>query len=264
MNKLIIWSKDRPCQLELLLNSISKNYPVFDSINVVFTYTNKDFLRGYYIVSDLYPSVRFYPEQDRFGFEYLTKTLVNHPDNTAVYFSTDDTVVYRQNLGGSHGINYGECFTLRLGTNTIVQNCHTGELQPSLGAYVQEGDVILWNPHLCDPISNYGYCFGLDMCGYNAIHMQNIFKQISFKNPNQLESWLFKFRDSITVMKSYETSIAVNIPLNNMSGITECMKGTPSLEELNAEFLKGKRIRLSDVMNTVILGAHQEVNLQLC
>lgn len=261
MNNLIIWSKNRACQLNLLLDSIKSNCPnFFDKIGVVFTCTNKDFYAGYNIVSDLHPSVNFYKQQDKYDNEYLTRALVNNPKNSAVYFSTDDTVIYRQNLGEPPSIHYGECFSLRLGLNTIIQNCHSGEIQPPLNNYIKDGDQISWNPHRYYPISNYGYCFGLDMCGYNATQMQNIFKQIRFKNSNELESALFKFRDSITVMRSYERSIAVNVPMNNMSGVTQSMN--ISQEDLNYQFLAGRRLELPELLS--VIGCHQEINLQLC
>lgn len=262
MYNLIVWSKDRPAQLELLLKSVQRHYPYFSAISVIFTYSNNDFLDGYKIVSDLYPKVKFLKQQGIYTNERLTKTLVEKADTRGICFSTDDTVIYRKPEVVYATVEYGECFSLRLGLNTIVQNCHTGELQSPLN-FVNRNyeDTISWNPHDYSPVSNYGYCFGLDMCMYNTKQLRDILKKITFKKSNELEAALFKFRNTITKMTSYETSIAVNIPDNNMSGITQSSGG--SLEDLNKAFLAGKRIDLFNIMSQRIVGCHQQIKLEL-
>lgn len=257
MNRLLVWSKDRAAQLELLLMTIkSQPYPLFDQICVVYKATTPDLEYGYQIVYQEYPQIPLFNEEF-VNFEHQTKTLANNCDN--IYFSTDDTILYRNCPYELPNINYGECFSLRLGTNTIIQNCHTGQLQEPLNKFIEGPEGISWNPHLYHPTNNYGYCFGLDMCGYNASQMRNIFKQIDFKTTNELESRLFKHRDGITVMKSFRRSVAVNVPYNNISGITACMSGTPSLSQLNTEFLNGKRLRYDP--QVVVEGCHQEIPL---
>lgn len=259
MNHLIIWSKDRAAQLDMLLNSVaSQRIKIFDRISVIFKASSPEFLRGYLLLD--YPglNVRFYNEQ-YCDFERLTKTVVNNPKYDSIYFCTDDTVLYAETPNYLPSVKYGECISLRLGLNTIMQNCHTGEIQLPLNQYVEDGNWIRWNPHSYYAVSNYGYCFGLDMCGYNATHIRNIFKQISFKTTNQLESALFKFRDSITTINAFSKSVAVNIPYNNISGVTACMQGTPSLLQLNTEFLNGKRLKWDT--NSRVIGCHQEIPL---
>jgi hypothetical protein len=47
-SQLIIFSKNRSCQLHLLLESLEKNSKdLFDSIFVIYTYTEKDYFDGY-------------------------------------------------------------------------------------------------------------------------------------------------------------------------------------------------------------------------
>lgn len=257
MNNLIIWSKDRAAQLELLLRTVySQAYNLFDSVNVIYKATTPDFECGYQIVKQSRPDILLWSEHF-INFENQTKLLADNCDS--VYFSTDDTILYRNCPTQLPSINYGECFSLRLGTNTIVQNCHTGELQEPLNKFVEEENTISWNPHLYHATSNYGYCFGLDMCGYNASQIRNVFKQINFKTTNELESRLFRHRSGITVMKAFRQSVAVNIPFNNISGVTACMSGTPSLSQLNNEFLNGKRLQYDTLVKTS--GCHQEIPL---
>jgi hypothetical protein len=256
MNNLIIWSKDRAAQLDLLIRTIdSQPYQPFEIIDVVYKSTTKEFDDGYKILRKIYPHVFFWSEKWD-SFEHHTKSLV---DGDSVFFSTDDTILYSNLPSKLPYINYGECFSLRLGTNTIVQNCHTGELQEPLNKFVDNGMFIAWNPHLYQATSNYGYCFGLDMCGYNATQIRNIFKQINFKTTNELESRLFNYRSGITVMNSFRKSVAVNIPFNNISGVTACMSNTPSLSQLNTDFLDGKRLQYD--ISVKVQGCHQEIPL---
>jgi hypothetical protein len=81
-NQLIIFSKNRACQLHLLLESIEKNSNnIFDAIFIIFTYTNKDYFEGYNKLILRFPNVSFIVEDDFYNntmdrvnveFEYTT------------------------------------------------------------------------------------------------------------------------------------------------------------------------------------------------
>jgi hypothetical protein len=43
----IIFSKDRASQLHLLINSLYKNAPGIFNLNVLYTFSNEDFEKGY-------------------------------------------------------------------------------------------------------------------------------------------------------------------------------------------------------------------------
>jgi hypothetical protein len=66
-------------------------------------------------------------------------------------------------------------------------------------------------------------------------------------------------------MRSFKHSIAVNIPVNGMSGVTRHGEAHPyTLEELNNKYLAEQVIDLDFIMQNQIFGCHQEVPFKFC
>jgi hypothetical protein len=92
-NQLIIFSKNRACQLHLLLESIEKNSNgVFDVIYVIHTYTTKEYLDGYSKLYNEFPNVSFITEDDF----YSTTLETIDPTFEFVTFMVDDNIFYRK------------------------------------------------------------------------------------------------------------------------------------------------------------------------
>lgn len=263
MNNLIIWSKDRACQLDLLLRSIELNAAdLFSDIKVIYKASNEAFTEGYFKIMEdhNYPALSLC-NQGNISFNDVTVNLVGDcNDDTNVCFSTDDNVIYRKVTGNIGRLNYGQCFSLRLGLNTIVQNHNIGQLQPPLNIYIHELDKLYWRPEWYHPHSNYGYPWALDMHIYNSYQVKRTLERFKFNNTNELESNLFKFRGEITELQSFEQSVCVNIPFTNISGITQ--SDNHSLDKLNEEYLAGKRISLDYISRQPVQGCHQSFTLE--
>ncbi|MFL5827648.1 MAG: hypothetical protein ACJ76V_14075, partial [Thermoleophilaceae bacterium] len=93
MLDLVIFSKDRACQLDLLLRSIKRFLEGWTdlSIRVIHTHADERLGRGYEIVQQLHPEFEWVSElaSDR-GFRGLTLDAVGH--NPYVSFLVDDDV----------------------------------------------------------------------------------------------------------------------------------------------------------------------------
>ena len=224
MISLLIWTKDRACQLELLLRSLPKG--LFFSVTTLYKTTSNEYQKGYDKLKELYPEYFFINEDTNGGLEAQTRALITSSRDTKckICLSTDDTVFYRQPSLTKEEIEQtitsDVCtFSFRYGLNTVMQNCHTGELQPSLNIYEDKGNYLRWNFDDYYPLSNYGYPFGLDMHVYDADLLFQLINNIRFKNTNQLESGLFNLRHIVPrIICAEKQSSAVNIPCNNMSG----------------------------------------------
>jgi hypothetical protein len=255
MRSLIIWSKDRACQLELLLRSIHENAQnTFERIWVIKKYTTAQFKEGY---DRLNFNVDFVSETS--GFEADTRRIIGLTSSDSLCFSTDDNIIYRP-VQEFPDVKYGECFSLRLGYNTVVQDHNKASLQPPLNQVIERDGQLEWNPDKYHPLSNYGYPWALDFHVYSTRQLQDTVKRFSFKNTNELESGLFKYRNEITTMKSFTHSCAVNWPLNCLSGYTQ--SDNISNEWLNEQFLNGKRLSLDYIASQRIIGAHQSFDLK--
>ena len=265
MISLIVWSKDRACQLHLLLESIAKHAPGLFNVDILYLYSDDQYKAGYEILqSKSWQNVNWHYQNDK--FKTHTLAFVNNGSNY-IAFSTDDTVIYRQSPYHIDELSHylpkspTECFSFRLGLNTIIQNPFTGELQTPLSRYTKIKQMVFWNNTLYNPIHNYGYPFAMDMHVFNRSILLELLPLIEFSSSNQLESGLFQYANRIIYMSSFVQSIAVNIPMNNLSGITAIGSKAYTVEELNSLYLEGKRISLSS-FNTSIRGCHQEFDLE--
>jgi hypothetical protein len=127
MNHLIIWSKDRACQLHLLLASIYRNANnIFDKISIIYTYSNNEYKLGYDLVGSCFLTQNWVLESD---FRQDTLRLMEEGDYIA--FSTDDTVIFSQ-MPKNPVLDESRVFSLRLGYNTIIQDPHINSVQPEL------------------------------------------------------------------------------------------------------------------------------------
>lgn len=253
--QLIIWSRDRPCQLETLLNSIQKFAPDIFDIDIIYSFSNENYLTGYKCLCIEYnKKVEFHNKENGSG-KNLLLNLIEMQESNIVCFTTDDTILHKSvPCSPSKFMDNCDIFSLRLGTNTVVQNHVTGELQPVLINYSKDGDVISWNFQRYPALSNNGYPFGLDMVCYNKSMIKPLIQRCNFDKPPELESSLIRFRNIINpTIRSFEHSCAVNVPITNMTGITASVG--ISLEELNNQFLAGKKLRYK--LDKPIVGCHQ-------
>jgi hypothetical protein len=260
MRSLIIWSKNRPAQLELLTRSIYQNAKnTFEHISVIYKADNQLYQDAYEIVMECVSDMHLdMINQGSMSFEESTRLLITYEENQNLCFSTDDNLIYRS-VPELPDVNYGECFSLRLGYNTVVQDHNKASLQPPLNQVIERDGQLEWNPDKYHPLSNYGYPWALDFHVYSTRQLQDTVKRFSFKNTNELESGLFKYRNEITTMKSFTHSCAVNWPLNCLSGYTQ--SDNISNEWLNEQFLNGKRLSLDYIASQRIIGAHQSFQL---
>jgi hypothetical protein len=254
---LIVWSKDRACQLDLLLRSIKKNANLF-SVSVLYTYSPHH-EPSYKNLIEEYTDVNFVQEKD---FRADTISLIESSQDY-VCFSTDDMVFYRpvpcEHLKPSHN----SVFSFRLGLNTIKQDIHNNTYQPALNNFSSiNSNLIGWQTRFYHPLNNYGYPLALDTHIFPISSFLPIVKSCKWNNSNTLEGSIQKYSHLYEYIYSFNQSVSVNIPTNNMSGVTKSGEFFKySSDYLLDMYLKGKRISL-DFSEENIIGCHQEVEFK--
>lgn len=264
MIDLLIFSKDRACQLDALLNSIDKYLPKWFNIFILYKTSSDRYDIAYEELKLTYNKAVFIKENNFYkdSMQIISDSKTNH-----LCFSTDDMVIFKNpdTLVEEILPKYkNTTFSLRLGFNTSVQDCHKGLSQFPLNLYVDKKNFIEWNSNNYPAIFNYGYPLAVDMHIFDKNCMTDILNEIEFKNSNELESKLQNYRNYIYNISSYKHSIAVNIPCNNISNYTLANNiFSYSLESLNDAFLNGKRICIDSISKNKIVGCHQEIELIL-
>lgn len=262
MIKLIIYSRDRASQLNLLLQSIRKYASNIFSIDIIWNYSNKHYEEGYEKLKLTTSEINWLYQPTSLDFKKLTLESLENCEH--ICFSTDDEVVFdyidKEKLFSNLPKFDNHIFSLRLGFNTIEQDIHRGTKQPPLNIYVERDGVLTWPINFYHPHHNYGYFGSLDMTIYRTSLLNRILPKINFKNTNELEGGLTQFREECSYISSFKHSVAVNLPVNNLSGYTLVNeKFAYTNEELNEKYLAGYEIDLESISQTPMIGAHQQI-----
>jgi hypothetical protein len=265
----IIFSKDRPMQLHLLLESILLNFNVEDyTLNILYKASNDEYNRGYNMIRDLYPQFKYKKEE---SFKNDVLSLFN--DSKYTTFFTDDDIIYKSfklNNDELHNIfmlTEANCFSLRLGLNTV--NCYTMQRLNKLNNYNTHNfyfDIDLVEPviswKVSDGTNDYAYPMSLDGHIFKTEYIKSLCELLEYSNPNLFEAFLSNFTKPDMIISSYKHSKLVNTPINrvqetfqNLSG----MKYSNSVEDLNEMYLDGVSFNFSKMDFTEINGCHQEI-----
>lgn len=260
----IIWSKDRPAQLYLLLESISKVFNgYYHKVTILYKSSDKKYEDGY-------------NECLKFGYDFVKENSfyedsINLIEDARpkVCLLTDDTVFYDkvyipqfESVLNFMNLCPNNVFSFRLGENTLVQD-HINNIKQNELVSVGYFDVKYWNPANYPAYMNYGYPFAIDAHLYNKQFLLSKIKSFRWNNTNDLEGGLQKFTKEVYSLGCFVSSKAVNIPYNNISGLTGINpNNNVSLEEANNKFLSGYKIDLNAIKQEKIVGCHQDVTLE--
>jgi len=262
----LIFSKNRACQLNLLLKSIQQNLPNFDleDVCVLYTATTSRFFAGYEILEDSFPEVNFILQYD---FEENTRAIL-HDANEYVCFFVDDNIIYRQSsLSPVMVSDFMSkvpvcCISLRLGTNTTIQDQYHQVPAILPRTFFREGEFLVWDWSNCPPHGNFGYPFSVDGHIYKTTTVMDGLT-FDFDTPNAFEG-RYDVKHFENFMACIEHSILVNNPLN-LVGSSNNNAGKfygHTLEELNNKFLNYYTIDLNSIMETNVIGCHQEIPME--
>jgi len=263
-NQLIIFSKNRACQLNLLLDSLKTNAPLlFDKISVLYKTDNEDYLYGYQKLFEKYPSIYFFNENN------FRKDLFKLIDDEieATTFMVDDAVVYNQILARKIDIikpvvEDFVIFSLRLGKNCNYS--HPADLHYELGEHEVDGEYMTFD-YTKQQNGDFKYPLSTDGHIFNTTFIKDLLIEIDFRNPNTLEAFLQRFvvTDSIPkIVKSFTDSKLVSIPANLVNDSFNNRHGLQfgiSEKELNDKFLSGNEIDLTSMEFSDINGPHKEL-----
>ena len=272
--KIIIFSKDRACQLDLLLRSIQKNWD-FENIDISILYTssNDKYNISYNTLFDKYNDIDFIKEDN---FYNQLCNMVKYSQSEVIGIFTDDCIMFRkpeisciqlQNIFTNNIL----FFSLRLGQNTIVQDYVKQTLQTPLhynGFDQINENVICWNRNLHTKYSNYNYMFSLDGTFYHKNWLIDAFVGKTFEIPRALEYQMvidkeLERKSSNKVMSLNKSCVIVNsINAVQSHGIPCGFKYSYSPEELNTKFLEGFQISLDTFQDIEVNSTHGEIEIR--
>lgn len=249
----IVFSRDRACQLDLLLRSLLRNGEGLFDVKVIW--------RGgtipYGICAEEHPNTEFIREN---GLTYQVRSLVRR--FKSVTFFTDDSVLYRE-VTLEPLLTLAEeqilTFSLRLGRNTTV--CYPLDSKQVIPE-TPDGPVMIWRWRGAQ--GDFSYPMSVDGHIFRTADILPLIEDRHFSTPNHLEEILMSQKIGRPLMASYPHSCLVGIPANIVNTThPNRHANSHSPADLNAAYLEGKRLDLDALDFSDIRGAHQELDLVL-
>ncbi len=263
-NQLFIFSKNRACQLHLLLESITKNaHNMFDRVTVLYK-ADGDYIKGYDKLKKTFDNVNYVDET------HFKNNLINFIDDEFEFmtFLVDDAVIFKP-INESKEVILSSindsvcCFSLRLGINCVYS--HPANLHYKIGHHGISNELITFD-HRSQPAGDFSYPLSTDGHIYKTELLKEWLIEIPFNNPNTLEANLqHLLHKTPPLMISFEESRLVSIPINLVNDTFKNRHGLEyymSEKELNDRYLNGEIIDLNAMDFTNINGPHKEIKYE--
>ncbi|MBX5469438.1 MAG: FkbM family methyltransferase [Thermoleophilaceae bacterium] len=262
MLDLVIFSKDRACQLDLLLRSYKTFFRDQDAVRlqVIYTYEGEDFGRAYQVVRELHPEPRWVCELDSaVGFRQLALDAVGH--SPYVMFLVDDDVFKEPfTLSSPEFERFAQdpqiaALSLRMCPRmnyayTLARLTPIPELEP--------GNV--WDWTRAD--GDWAYPMSVDGNVFRSDELVPLMAELDFRNPNTLEAALARNPLRNPKMVCFDESRVINLPLNRVQEVVRNRHGQVTAEWLNEQFLAGRRLSLATVAGVRNPSPHHELDLR--
>ena len=209
MINAIVFSKDKACQLELLLKSIRRNTSNLFDIKVIYEASNSLFRQGYeklkeetfyHTKRDVNFPVRWY-ERTEGNISLDILNILNESRDLTCFLSDEDILFssppsYREiiNLFREKPVT---AFSLRLGNNTIVQNPYSAKDyfidKPRTGEFLFD-KFLFWNASDLKPFTN----FAIPFSSHGHIHTTKLVKFVLEQTEiNSFESFEKSLQDNL-------------------------------------------------------------------
>lgn len=260
----LIFSKNRPMQLNCLLSSLKENSNLQqENITVLYRYDN-EFLQGLEIVKKIHPNVNFIKEEN---FEQQVKAYLKLGQKLCVFFVDDiiikdsiDFEIPRIVLEDNPSIL---CFSLRLGThltqcypNASKQAVPNGAVNSQLFAWGWRGGQHDW-----------GYPFSVDGHVFRRSELEGWSSHLHFNNPNQFESVLQTIPHTFSIpqgMVCHLNSKLFNNPINRVQNeFNNRAESLHTAADFNDAWMSGMEIDYTIFKNFLNYAAHTPVSFKM-
>jgi hypothetical protein len=240
---IIIFSKDRACQLESLLRSVRDHFhSAYLPITILYKATSPAFNNGYELAkkASVCDNVAWRPEQ---SFQNDVAAICGVPaPESLVMFLVDDDVMFRQCSIDSVLDAFSD---EHLFISLRASRTYPADEQPE---FITTGPYLEWQWNYSKKKwITWNYPFSVDGNIFHAAHISKIIRKISFEAPNSFEGRMHTYRHHWWV-KWIKKALApldaavFNNPLNRVQAESETWHNNLSPESLNKAFLSGMRI----------------------
>ena len=265
---IIVWTKDRACQADLLLRSIKDNLKYYSKVYFRYDYSTDAYKKGYekIIAKDYGLNIEFIERTD---FEKDTKDILNNRVNTkyCVFLCDDDVFIIPAELDDILNFYSDDvaAVSMRMGDN--ITYCYgTKKDSPLPKFYPCEGNFLKWKWQEADPTTDWGYPGAVNIHIYRTQWYRDMIKDFTFDNPNELEFLFNTNRDKFApYIISFKRGRILNIPVNQVQTVCPTnpygIRFSYAKEDLNSRWLNGEMIDTKNIYGYKSIGVNEELPL---
>ena len=252
MINVIVFTKDRPMQLDLLLESIQDHIITKPTpfVQILAKITSDNYRAGYEITKERYSNYTLIEEMPHQSFKgQLNKLLSGAIYPYTLCFLDDDVVINSVDMlqvFKGMKMNYINAFSLRMGKNITYCYPKAQEMvQPSFNSF--SNNTMMWDWTEYNPSLDWGYPMSVGGNVYRTDDFKILCTELDYDGPNYLEGYMHIFRPtnsrpiqvSFTEQKVYNVAnnLVQEVSPNRFEGNTE-----NDVSILNAKYLDGKKI----------------------
>tara|TARA_Y100001978_G_scaffold195229_1_gene203233 strand:- start:543 stop:1466 length:924 start_codon:yes stop_codon:yes gene_type:complete len=193
--EVIIFSYNRPLQLDSLLASLIKLFDKNINLNILYKYDKHNIRKGYKkLIADHISNKNIKFIKENLSFKHslieITKNIKNknNKNNTNILFFVDDQILYREIKIESliRLSRYAPISTLRIGLNTKWSFNLNKKQSLEFYNYKEHEDCLVWCPKFID--DEISYVFSFDGSTIPLDLFDKFTKYLFFKGPNSLET----------------------------------------------------------------------------
>lgn len=258
MLNVILFSKDRAAQLDLLIRSMKRYFVDLEkySLRVLYTASSEMFLQGYEEFHRRHPNIELVKEKD------FKQDLCALFDSSIAYtvFGVDDDVFLNSFSVQDEEMRFFQenisiaCLSLRV--HPGVTYCYT-ENRAVERPQLSSNNMWLWRGQQGD----WGYPMAVDFTVFRTQDISKSVFELSYTNPNTFEGSLANHCPVAgPLMSCYETPRIVGIPVNKVQTVNGNRCGNISAEGLNNRYLKGGQICLDGIEFNALNAPHVEAS----
>ena len=257
----VVFSKDRPAQLELLLRSVKRFVSGWDELglSVIHLATDERYARGYEIARGLHPEHRWIDERAT-GSTFRELTLAELGRRPYTAFLMDDQLFKAPfSVAAPELALLGDdpellCLSLRMDPG--MDYCYAFDQQTGTPPF-ERGTVWRWT----DADGDWGYPMSLDAHVFRTEQIAARLAELHFENPNTMEAALAAAPLDPPLAVCLPVAPTVNVPANRVQSVCDNRYGGGDPGMLNAQFLAGRRLALDPLEGVRTSSPHCELEL---
>lgn len=264
---IVIFSKDRPSQLEACIRSLKAHYKEYEHANktVVFCASNEGFKKGYELTRNIHPEFNFVT-QTRFKLDVLNAIK---DDYAYTMFLVDD-IFFKANFSLTDDVftmlkNNEHMLAVSLRLHPKASYCYALDKNMTLPKFIRhvKDKFLVWQYLGAD--GDWGYGYSVDGNIYNTKYIKFMIDRLEFTNPNSMEAVMNNPYHNIKpiYMCCYDgPSKLFNNPANRVQDqFKNRVENSFSAEDFNEKYLAGYKISLKNITGIDNFSVHYPVDI---